>query len=96
MPQSHEREAKKEALILAVLRYALAWIRVSVLMCYVKQGENRLMTLLKFFRYTCQGIAIASLGTLGVSGSWKALIEGLLMLFTAMALLHFEKKGDVQ
>ena len=63
--------------------------------CYVKQGENRLMTLLKFFRYTSQGIAIASLGTLG-AGSWQALIEGLLMLFTAMALLHFEKKGDVQ
>ena len=26
----------------------------------------------------------------GVSGSWKALIEGLLMLFTAMALLRVE------
>ena len=54
------------------------------------------MTLLKFFRYTCQGIAIASLGTVAVSSSWKALIEGLLMLFTALALLYFEKKGDVQ
>ncbi len=53
-------------------------------------------TMLRFFRYTCQGIAIASLGTVGVSESWKALIEGLLMLFTALVLLHFEKKGDMQ
>ena len=54
------------------------------------------MTLLKFFRYTCQGIAIASLGTVGVSHSWEALVEGIVMLFAAMILLYIEHKGDLQ
>ena len=65
---------------------------------FLSEGRMEFMnfTMLRFFRYTCQGIAIASLGTVGVSESWKALIEGLLMLFTALVLLHFEKKGDLQ
>ncbi len=54
------------------------------------------LTMLRFGRYTCQGVAIASLGTVGVSASWAAFVEGIIMLCAAMILLYFERKGNFQ
>lgn len=46
--------------------------------------------LFKFLRFTFQGIAIASLGTLGVSPSWGGLLLGIMAFFMAFALFTFE------
>lgn len=53
-------------------------------------------TMIRFVRYTCQGIAIACLGTIGVSHSWEAFIGGIVMLFAAMGFLYCERKANLQ
>ena len=46
--------------------------------------------LFTFLRITFQGIAIASLGTLGVSPSWGGLLLGIMKFFLAFVLFTFE------
>ena len=46
----------------------------------------------RYMRFTTQGVAIASLGTLGLSPTWGAFIEGIVMLFASLALMTIEKK----
>ena len=46
--------------------------------------------LFTFLRITFQGIAIASLGTLGVSPSWGGLLLGIMTFFLAFVLFTFE------
>ena len=46
--------------------------------------------LFTFLRFTFQGIAIASLGTLGVSPSWGGLLLGIMTFFLAFVLFTFE------
>lgn len=48
---------------------------------------------ISFIRFTLQGIAIASIGTLGVTPSWGGFCLGILALFAAMAFLALEKGG---
>ena len=48
--------------------------------------------LTKFMRITAQGICVASLGTMGISPTWGALIVGLGMFFVSMAFLTFEQE----
>ena len=49
--------------------------------------------LIKFMRVTCQGVCIASFGTIGLSPSWGAFIVGAGMFFVSLAFLACEK-GD--
>lgn len=44
----------------------------------------------KFARYTFQGIAVASLGTLGVTPKWESFVLGVAALILAMVLLTKE------
>ncbi len=48
--------------------------------------------ILKFLRFTTQGVAIASFGTLGVNPSWGGFVLGLLTFFIAFGIIPFE--GD--
>lgn len=50
---------------------------------------------ISFIRITLQGIAIASIGTLGVTPSWGGFCLGILSLFAAIAFLALEK-GDIK
>jgi|GEM_PF-3028403 CHASE2 domain-containing sensor protein len=47
----------------------------------------------KFWRFTFQGLAIAAWGTMGLTPDWGSFILGLVALIAAFALLPFEK-GD--
>lgn len=47
--------------------------------------------LVRFMRVTCQGICVASFGTIGLSPSWGAFIVGIGMLFVSLAFLAYEK-----
>ena len=47
--------------------------------------------LIRFMRVTCQGICVASFGTIGLSPSWGAFIVGIGMLFVSLAFLAYEK-----
>ncbi len=44
-----------------------------------------------FWRYTFQGIAIASWGTMGVTPSWGGFVLGLVSCLIGFALLGYEK-----
>lgn len=48
-----------------------------------------------FMRFTLQGIAIASFGTMGLTPKWGSFILGLAALIAAIALLTKEK-GEVR
>lgn len=47
---------------------------------------------IKFIRITAQGIAIASIGTLGMNPTWGAFVLGLFAFFVAMAFLTIERE----
>lgn len=47
--------------------------------------------IIRFLRYTSHGVAIASIGTLGVTPSWGGLILGISAFFSAFAFLAYEK-----
>ncbi len=46
---------------------------------------------IKFMRFTLQGIAIASIGTLGVTPSWGGFCLGMFAFVAALAFLSLEK-----
>ena len=50
--------------------------------------------IIKFIRFTLQGIAIASLGTIGVTPSIGGFILGLFSFLISFALLAYEKGDD--
>lgn len=50
-------------------------------------------SLIKFMRFTLQGMAIASFGTMGVTPSWGGFILGICSFFAALAFLTQEKEG---
>lgn len=47
--------------------------------------------IIKFLRYTIQGVTIAAWGTMGLTPSWGSFILGLMSFFIAFGLLTFEK-----
>lgn len=47
--------------------------------------------IVKFWRFTSQGLAIAAWGTMGLTPAWGSFILGLVALLAAFALLPFEK-----
>ena len=53
-----------------------------------------LQQIIKFTRFTCQGISIASFGTIGVNPTWSGFVEALGTLFAALALMALEKKEN--
>lgn len=46
--------------------------------------------IIKFLRYTIQGVTIAAWGTMGLTPSWGSFILGLIGFCIAFALLTFE------
>lgn len=49
--------------------------------------------IIKFLRYTIQGVTIAAWGTMGLTPSWGSFVLGLMGFVIAFGLLSFEK-GD--
>ena len=49
--------------------------------------------LIQFFRFTLQGISIASYGTMGLTPEWGSFILGTMALLGALALLTIEKEA---
>ena len=47
--------------------------------------------IIKFLRYTFQGVTIAAWGTMGLTPSWGSFILGLMSFVIAFAMLSFEK-----
>lgn len=48
---------------------------------------------IRFMRFTFQGVAIASFGTMGITPSWGGFILGAVTLFIALGLLTLENGG---
>lgn len=48
--------------------------------------------LIKFFRFTLQGISIASYGTMGLTPEWGSFVLGTMALLGSLALLTIEKE----
>lgn len=57
----------------------------------VAQEETMIREFIQFMRFTLQGIAIASIGTLGVTPSWGGFCLGMFAFFAALAFLSLEK-----
>ena len=48
--------------------------------------------IIRFFRFTLQGISIAAYGTMGLTPTWGSFALGTISLLCAMALLAAEKE----
>ena len=46
--------------------------------------------IVRFFRISCQGIGVASLGTLGITPKWSSFVLGMVMLIISLAIMTFE------
>lgn len=89
------RPVKLGSLNSVILPIELEALLLWAVFCLGQKCEtlmNNYKPIIKFWRYSLQGIGIASLGTLGVSPSWGAFVLGSASLILAMALLPFE--GD--
>ena len=49
--------------------------------------------IIRFMRVTFQGICVASMGTMGLTPSWGAVIVGIGCLLASLTLLLHEKEG---
>lgn len=56
------------------------------------EGMKEFQKIVRFMRFNFQGIAIASLGTMGLTPSWGAFIVGIGSMLFALVLLMYEKE----